>query len=120
MVFSLSTAIGIIPNYTVWLNTPLQVKFNLSNSCTDYHLYLNGTVVNIKKSPSSPVDGVKRLANFTIPSVTWEFNNITLYIKAVSPRNSSVQAFFIYTQGMNESFTHVSIDMCNIIIKVCS
>ena len=122
MSFSLSAEIGHIPNYTVWLNTPLQVQFNLSDSCSDYHLFFpNGTVVvNITKSHGSSVDGEERLVAFIIPSVTREFDNITMSIKAVSPHNPPVQTFYIYTQGMNESFTHISIDMYNIIIKVCS
>ena len=102
VVLSLSTAIGLIPNYTVWLNTPLQVKFNLSNNCSDYHLFFsNGTAVNIiYMSSNSSVDGVEHLVTFTIPSVTREFNNITVYIKAVSPPNPPVfQTFSIYTQG---------------------
>ena len=92
----------------MWLNNPLQVKFNLSNSCSGYHLFFpNGTEVNIvhDQSPTSSVDGVERLATFIIPSVTWEFNNITMSIKAVSPPNPPViQTFSIYTQG--NFYTH--------------
>ena len=120
MSFSLFTAIGIIPNYTVWLNTPLQVKFNLSNSCSAYHLYFpNGTVViNIVMSLTYQDDGVE---SFTIPSVTWEFNNINMSIRAISPPNLPVsRTFFIYTQGTDKTFTHICIDMHSIIIKVCS
>ena len=110
-VFSLSTEIGPIPNYTVWLNTSLQVEFNLSNSCTSYHLFSsNVTEVNIvrDRSPSSPVDGMKRLVTFTIPSVTWELNNTTMYIKASCPPNPMAvsRTFFIYIQGTDKTCTH--------------
>ena len=117
-VFSLSTEIGPIPNYTVWLSTSLQVEFNLSNSCTSYHLFSsNVTVVDeIVRSPSSPVDGAKRLVNFTIPSVT--SNYTTMYIKAFCPPNPMAvsRTFFIYIQGTDKTCTHLV--RHSIIIKV--
>ena len=105
VVLSLSTEIGLIPNYTVWLGAPLQVKFSLSN-CADYHLYFpNRTMVDIiNKSFKSINSSVEEVATFTIRSVTQEYNNITMCVRAT---NAPVfQTFFIYTQGMDKFCSH--------------
>ena len=108
VVLSLSTEIGLISNYTVWLGAPLQVKFSLSNNCGDYHLYFpNRTMVDIINKSFQPLNSsVEEVATFTIQSVTREYNNITMCIRAT---NAPVfQTFFIYTQGMDK-FAHISI-----------
>ena len=111
LFFSSSTAIGNIQNYyIVWLNTSLQVNFNSSDSCSDYHLFFpNKTEANVIWSSES-VDGVERLVTFTIPFVTSEFDNITMTLKVVSHTNPPFsQTFFIYTQG-TDKIAHTRMD----------
>ena len=94
--------LGSIPNYTVWLESPLRVEFNSSKNCTYYHLFRQGIKVNATRNVT-PEDSYN-FVTFTISSVSIEFNNVTMTVQAEDSSGQQVyRTFFIYTQGLNNS-----------------
>ena len=95
---------SIIPNYTVWLESPLRVEFNSSNNCINYHLFrqISNTFLNAHPN-RPPVDNNNTyFFAFTIPSVSIKFNNVTMTVQAEDSHQQQVyQCFFIYTRGLS-------------------
>ena len=93
--------IGSIPNYTVWLESPLRVGFNSSRNCSYYLLFRRDIKIDLQFN--APGDNNNTyFVTFTIPSVSIEFNNVKMTVKAEdSHRRQIYQRFFIYTRGLS-------------------
>ena len=95
--------LGSIPNYTVWLESLLRVEFNSSKNCSHYHLYRQDINVHDAQLNVTPEDDYN-FVTFTIPSVSIDFNNVTMTVQALPEDKDHQQVhqhFFIYTRGLN-------------------
>ena len=90
--------LGSVPNYTVWLERPLKVEVNSSKNCALYKFFQQGIIVDDK--PNIILGDNSNFITFTIPSVSIEFNNVTMTVQAEDNSRRRVHRdFFIFTHG---------------------